>query len=55
MPIIKINGKPTYVDFVEYVRDGKSFADIEYEKWLKDRNAKKECDTNVQSKSNRVD
>jgi len=37
MPIILIDGKPTQVDFVEYVRPQKSFADREYEKWLKER------------------
>ena len=26
-----------YADFVEYVKDGKTFADKEYEKWLKER------------------
>ena len=55
MPIIKINGKPTYVDFVEYVRDGKTFADREYEKWLKESDARKECDLNVQSKQQTLD
>ena len=46
------DGKTIILDFV---KPKKSFADIEYEKWLKERNAKKECDTNVQSKSNRMD
>lgn len=55
MPIILINGKPTQVDFVEYVRDGKTFADREYEKWLKERDNQKEHNQNVQSKPNRMD
>lgn len=54
MPIILINGKPTFVDFVEYVRDGKTFTDREYEKWLKERDNQKE-EKNVQSKPNRMD
>ena len=29
---------PIYADFVEYVKDGKTFADREYEKWLAERN-----------------
>ena len=28
---------PIYADFVEYVKDGKTFADREYEKWLAER------------------
>ena len=46
------DGKTIMLDFV---KPKKSFADIEYEKWLKERDARKECDLNVQSKSNRVD
>lgn len=42
MPIILVDGKPTQVDFVEYARDGKTFADREYEKWLKERDKQKE-------------
>ena len=38
MPTIVIDGKPTHVDFVEYDRrDKRTPADIEYEKWLKER------------------
>ena len=28
---------PKYFDFIEYVKDGKTFADKEYEKWLAER------------------
>lgn len=55
MPIILVDGKPTQVDFVEYARDGKTFADREYEKWLKERDKQKETNENVQSKPNRMD
>ena len=38
-PKITIDGKETYVDFVEYVRDPETFADKEYKKWLRERDA----------------
>ena len=46
------DGKTIMLDFV---KPKKSFADIEYEKWLKERDNEKERDTIVQSKSNRMD
>ena len=45
------DGKPILID---YVRDGKTFADREYEKWLKERDKQKEH-KNVQSKRTRMD
>jgi len=35
---------------IDYVRPQKSFADIEYEKWLKERDAKKENQNDRQAK-----
>ena len=46
------DGKTIMLDFV---KPKKSFADIEYEKWLKERNKEKERDTNVQSKQQTLD
>ena len=52
MPLILVDGKTIMLDFV---KPKKSFADIEYEKWLKERDAKKERDTIVQSKQQTLD
>ena len=41
MPIITVDGKEVYADFVEYVRTPETFADIEYQKWLQERDAQK--------------
>ncbi|MBQ6298671.1 MAG: hypothetical protein IJK81_13485 [Selenomonadaceae bacterium] len=41
MPIIHVNGKEVYVDFAEYERSPETFADIEYQKWLQERDAEK--------------
>lgn len=41
MPIIHVNGKEIYCDFVEYERTPETFADIEYQKWLAERDAEK--------------
>ena len=46
------DGKTIMLDFV---KPKKSFADREYEKWLKERDNERERDLNVQSKSKRVD
>lgn len=44
MPIILVDGKEIYVDFVEYERSAETFADIEYQKWLAERDRKKSVD-----------
>ena len=47
MPIIIVDGKEIYADFVEYERSAETFADVEYRKWLQARDAERKETVNA--------